>query len=77
MARQAPTTAARDANLDLLQEAVDQWVEAETTRLENEVTFLRQVRQGRGAESAGSANLAAASDLLQVSIDDYIVARGT
>ena len=73
MAKLPPTKAARDANLDALQTAVNQWAETEKTRLENEVKFMRAVLQGRGATNVGSQNLAATSVLLQTEIDDFIV----
>ena len=68
-----PTKAERDSNLDSLKTAVDQWAQWEMDRLENEVKFMRSVLQGRAASDAGSKNLAAAADLVQVEIDQFIV----
>ena len=73
MAKQPPTTAQRDANLDALQKALDEWATTESARLENEVKFMRAILQGRGASSAGSKNLAATSVLLQTAINDFVV----
>ncbi len=73
MAAQPPTKAERDANLDALKEAVDEWAESERTRLENETFFMRSVLQGRGASNLGTKNLALASTLLQVEINEFLV----
>lgn len=73
MASQPPTKAERDANLDSMQTALDQWADSEKTRLENEVKFMRAVLQGRGASNTGSKNLASTSALLQTEINDFIV----
>lgn len=73
MATRPPTKAERDANLDALQAAVDEWAQTEQTRLENEVKFMRSVLQGRAASDTGTKNLAATATLLQVEIDQFIV----
>jgi hypothetical protein len=73
MSTQAPTKDARDANLDALKKAVDEWAKTETARLENEVKFLRSVLLGRGASEAGTKNLEEVSKLLQAEIDEFIV----
>ena len=72
MAKDPPTEASRNAHLDALQTAVDEWAEIETTRLDNEVTFLRAVLSGRNASDLGTKNLAQTSDLLQSEINDFL-----
>jgi hypothetical protein len=72
MAKIPPTEAERNASLDALQAAVDEWAETETTRLDNEVTFLRAVLSGRNASDLGSKNLAQTSNLLQAEINDFL-----
>ena len=73
MAAQPPTKAERDANLDKLKIAVDEWAESEKVRLENETFFMRSVLQGRGASDLGTKNLATASRLLQTEINEFLV----
>lgn len=73
MAKNPPTKAERDANLDQLKKAVDDWFEDEKKRLDNETKFMRSVLQGRGASDAGTRNLAAVSALLQVEVDEFVV----
>ena len=73
MSVQPPTKAERDANLQALKDAVDDWAGTEKTRLENETTFLRAVLQGRGASDLGTKNLALASELLQSEINEFLV----
>jgi len=73
MATKPPTKAERNANLDALKSAVDEYAEDEKRRLENETKFLRAVVQGRGASDAGTANLAEAGKVLQVEIDQFII----
>lgn len=73
MAAQPPTKAERDANLDALKEAVDEWAESEKARLENETFFMRAVLQERGATDLGSKNLAAVSAVLQAEINEFLI----
>lgn len=72
MATIPPTKAERDANLDALQEAVDEWSGKEETRLDNESKFLRAVVQGRGASNTGTQNLEKTASLTQSEIDQFI-----
>lgn len=73
MARRPPTKDERDKNLDALKDAVKEWSDKETERLENEVKFMRSVLKGRtGSEQAGTKNLDQVSKLLQAEIDDFI-----
>ncbi len=73
MADRIPTVAERDANLDALQLEVDKWADSEEKRLNNEVSFLQKVLQGRGVREAGTSNLDAVSTLLQSEIDQFII----
>jgi len=73
MANSPPTKDERDANLDALKSAVDEWADTETTRLENEVQFMRAVLKGRGAEDAATKNLAAGALKAVGEIDDFLV----
>ena len=69
-----PTKAERDANLDALQSAVEEWAAKEKTRIEEEIAFLRKVLKGRtGAEEANSTNLAASLELVTAEIDSFII----
>jgi hypothetical protein len=72
MAKTVPTRTERDANLDSLKSAVDEWSKTEMGRLENEVKFMRSVLQGRAASDAGTKNLAAVAELVQVEIDEFV-----
>jgi hypothetical protein len=72
MATLAPTEDARNANLDALQKAVDEWAKVETARLGNETKFLQAVLKGRKSSSTGTKNLEATSKLVQESISEYI-----
>lgn len=72
MATQPPDKATRDANLDSLKTAVDTWADDESSRLENEVKFMRKVLEGRGATEAGTANLGAAGDIVVAEINAFI-----
>lgn len=72
MSKVAPTVDARNANLDALQTAIDEWVESETSRLDHETRFLRAVLQGRGASDLGTKNLESALSLVQEAISQYI-----
>lgn len=73
MAKTPPTTDERDANLDKLTKAMDDWFEDEKRRLDNEAKFMRSVLKGRGVSDAGTRNLDEASALLQSEVDEFIV----
>ena len=73
MATSPPSKEARDANLDALQASVDEWADRETTRLENEVQFLRAVQEGRGVKDAATQNLSATLNLVVAEVDSFIV----
>lgn len=69
-----PTKDERDANLDALKTAVDEWIAKEKTRIEEEVTFLRKVLKGRtGSEEANSTNLAKSLELVVAEIDSFLI----
>lgn len=73
MASRPPTKDARDKNLSDLEKAVSKWGEVVQTRLENEVSFMRSVLEGRtGSKKAGTVTLDSASKLLQEEIDNFI-----
>jgi hypothetical protein len=72
MALYPPTKESRDANLDNLSAAVEQWYQTEKVRIESEVRFLKQVKQGRGASSLARLNLETASQLLQSEVNDFL-----
>lgn len=72
MARRPPTKDQRDANLDSLKTAVDEWGKKVQDRLENEVKFMRAVIDQRGSKAAGTKTLDEASALLQAEINDFI-----
>ena len=76
MAKTPPTETDRNAHLDALKTAVDEWAETEKTRLDNEVMFLKAVLKGRKASNTGTKNLATSSTLLQSEINDFLNAGG-
>jgi hypothetical protein len=77
MGTRAPSQTQRDENLDNLVAAMERLGEVEANRLENEVRFLRQVLQGRGAQEAISANLDVAAELTQADINQFVEISGT
>lgn len=72
MAKSVPDKTARDANLDALRTAVDEWVDKEVTRLDNEVAFMRDVIKGRGAKEASMKNLTAATKVAVSDIQAFL-----
>jgi len=77
MANLPPDKNARDANLNALQAAMQEWGQKEKLRLDNETTFLRSVLTGRGATGAGDANLQKAASALEAELDSYILYGST
>lgn len=63
----------RDANLDALKEAADEWFDKEKTRLENETKFLRAVLEGRGMTDVLNKNLNLAADLVAAEVNAFII----
>lgn len=77
MATTLPTKAERDARLDTLKASVKKWAQSEINRLDNETLFLKSVLQGRkGVTEAATLNLSAASDIVELEINDYITFEG-
>jgi len=72
MAKVAPSEEVRNANLDALKAAVDDWANSEKERLENENQFLRAVLKGRNATNTGTKNLVTTASLVQESIGEFI-----
>lgn len=68
-----PTKEVRDANLDALLRAVTQWSDKEMARLDNETKFLQAILRGRGVTATASKNLAAASSLVNVEINEFLL----
>lgn len=66
--------AARDARLDALKTAVDDFAKSETKRIENETKFLRTVLAGRGSDAVAVTNLLAGAEPLELEIARYIEA---
>lgn len=77
MAIVPPSTTERDANLDTLKQAADDWFDKEQKRLDNETKFLRSVLKGRGLKEAGSKNLEAISAVVVEEINSFIKPGGT
>lgn len=65
---------ARDARLDKLASAVEEWATKEEIRIENETKFLRSVLVGRGADNAAVLNLTEGAAELTAEIDRYLQA---
>jgi hypothetical protein len=67
------TTTARDARLDALKTAVEDWAEKEITRLEDEAEFLKSILKGRtGAGRLTDQNVSDASTLVVDSISQFL-----
>lgn len=63
----------RDERLLSLQEAVEKWHEKESGRLEDEVTFLQSIVDGRTASGQLSADIVEfSSELIQEEVDDFL-----
>jgi len=66
-------TTERDARLDALKEAVEEWADKEITRLEDEATFLKSILKGRtGAGRLTEQNVADASKLVVDEISQFL-----
>lgn len=66
----APDRTTRDANLDAIQAAAEEWFTKELARLDNETRFLRTVLQSRPSGFAVT-NLAEMSELVQDEINAF------
>lgn len=63
----------RDARLDRLKQALDDWHENERGRLEDEATFLKSVLRGRtGSERLARENTAEAEVLVVDDITSFL-----
>lgn len=66
-------TEARNAKLDRLKEAVDDWYDREKSRLEDEATFLKSVLRGRtGSERLSRENTSEAEVLVTDDITSFL-----
>ncbi len=66
-------TEERDARLDRLQEAFDEWYDSERQRLEDEATFLKSVLRGRtGSERLSRENTTEAEVLVVNDITSFL-----
>ena len=66
-------TAARDQRLKDLLAATNTWADQETTRLQNESTFLTSILKGRtGAGKLTSQNVVDSSKLTVASINEFL-----
>ncbi len=68
-----PDKQTRDANLDALQAAADQYLQTEIDRLDNETRFLRTVLTARGANEVAALNVNAGANLVQAEVDDFLL----
>lgn len=63
----------RDARLDRLKQALDEWHSKETQRLEDEATFLKSVLRGRtGSDRLSRQNTAQAEVLVVDDITSFL-----
>lgn len=62
----------RNARLDSLKAAVDDWADRELKRIENEGRFIDAVLAGRGARRAGTANLSQLSVLVEDEVKAFL-----
>jgi hypothetical protein len=71
MAYYTPQLDARDANLEKLRTAVEEWYKKEKERLEEEVQFLRAVQEGRGSTGVEALLLGKMKDLTMVEVQAF------
>lgn len=63
----------RDALLDELLEAFEQWHDKETERVDREVRYLKSVLRGRtGSDRLGSSSTEEAAQIVQNDIDAFL-----
>lgn len=66
-------TEERDAKLDRLKEAFDDWYDREKSRLEDEATYLKSVLRGRtGSERLAQENTTEAEVLVTNDIESFL-----
>ena len=68
----ADTKAQRDQLIDQLVALTNQWATQATNDINNRVTFLTRVLQGRGAGQLLNSNQAAANQLVVTSINQFL-----
>ena len=69
-----PQKAERDARLDALKKATDEWADKEVKRLEDEAKFLKSILQGRtGAGRLVNQNVVDSSKLVVDKISQFLV----
>jgi hypothetical protein len=67
------STADRNARLNQLQQAAQQWATSRTNYLNNQVSTLQAILQGRGgANGVAQAGVTATSDLVVSQINDFL-----
>jgi hypothetical protein len=66
------TTAQRNARLQALVTATQQWATSQTTVLNNRVSFLTKMLQARGQGSLLTANQQAAQQLVVTEINEFL-----
>ena len=63
----------RDARLDSLKQAVNEWADSETKRLTAESSLLKKILKGReGSERLNNASVESASDLLVDELSQFL-----
>jgi hypothetical protein len=63
----------RNARLDKLKTAVNDWADKEEERLTKEATLLKKILRGReGSERLNNASVESASDLLVDELDQFL-----
>lgn len=63
----------RDARLDALKKATDEWADKEIKRLEDEATFLKSILKGRtGAGRLTNQNVSDSSKLVVDEISQFL-----
>jgi hypothetical protein len=68
----ADTTAQRNARLDQLVQATQQWASTRTSELQQRVDFLKKVLQARGQGALLNANQQAAQQLVVTEINQFL-----
>ncbi len=67
-------TAARNARLDQLSQAVQQWAQQQTNNVNNQIATLKAILQGRGgAQALANSAVTATSNLVSNEIDQFLV----
>lgn len=67
-----PLKSTRDANLDKLKGAVDDWADKEIKRIQNENKFMQDVLKGRGSGSSATLNLSKATEVAVADIQEFL-----